>query len=480
MQLSNQYANLGEAFSQTIDPESVALPALLLWNQPLAEYLGIDATSPKQLATYFAGNERLPGSTPIACAYSGHQFGHFNPQLGDGRAHLLGELTDKQGNQWDLQLKGSGRTRFSRQGDGKCALSPALREYLMSEAMFALGVPTTRALAVVTTGEQVFREETKPGAVVTRVASSHLRVGTFQYFAARQDHEALSTLVDFAIARHYPELADSKNRALALLDAVIDKQITLITHWLRVGFIHGVMNTDNTAISGETIDFGPCAMLGVYHPGTVYSSIDSQGRYAFGNQATICRWNMARLAETLLPLIDEDEEAALAKAEALIANFAGKFEQAYLDMNAAKIGITKRKAPDGDLIIELLELMQSHKLDYTQTYQVLADTLSSGSPLPAEFEGLEEWVNKWHNTLQQRSIETNDAMQLMAKTNPVVIPRNHHVEAVLQIVELTGRTDAFDAFLEVLKQPYETLPTTSNYQDTPADGDQYYQTFCGT
>lgn len=365
MKFNNTYIKLAPVFYQRVLPTPVAQPALLLWNDALAEQLAITdsfSQDPVLLAQYFSGNQLPSGAESIALAYSGHQFGHFNPQLGDGRAHLIGEITDQNGKQWDIQLKGSGPTPFSRQGDGRCAIGPAVREYIMSEAMFALGVPTSRCLAVVASGELVHRGYAKPGAIVTRVAASHIRVGTFQYFASQGNLEALHDLTQYAISRHYPTItASGAERVIAFLEQVIAKQITLITAWLRVGFIHGVMNTDNTAISGETIDFGPCAMMGAYHPGTVFSSIDRKGRYAFANQAPIAQWNMARLAETLLPLIDSDQDAAVAKVEPLIIAMSTQFQHAFNTMMAAKLGFVRASDDVDTLSSELLDLMQTHQ-----------------------------------------------------------------------------------------------------------------------
>jgi uncharacterized protein YdiU (UPF0061 family) len=513
--LSNSYRDLGESFSQQVLPDPVAQPSLLLWNEALAQTLGItfDSTDNKEndadlLAQYFSGNRLIEGSKPIAQAYSGHQFGQFNPQLGDGRAHLLGDVADAQGQRWDIQLKGSGVSQFSRSGDGRCALGPALREYIMSEAMFALGVPTTRCLAVVTTGQSVYRERPFAGAVVTRVATSHIRVGTFQYFAARGDTDSLKTLVNYSIERHFPELLAesgvessktthdneiSSEQVLNFFSAVLSKQVPLVLSWLRVGFIHGVMNTDNMTISGETIDYGPCAMMNAYHAETVFSSIDRNSRYAFGKQISIMQWNMTRLAETLLPLIDSDEDVAVAQLQPLLAQFHQDFEENYLRMMAVKIGIDEPEQGDGKLISELIAIMQKNSMDYTKTFTSLTDVLSdvlndeqsdslNGSPVEGPLLSiLSEWLPRWQTRIA--GFKTA-AHELMVSNNPVVIPRNHDVEAILAIsqtaVQENGDLTALNEFLAVLRQPYTVLDNTEKYQDSPADGDENYHTFCGT
>lgn len=501
--LSNNYQALGESFSQQTLPAPVAQPSLLLWNEPLAKALTIPFTKDNDgelLAQYFSGNQLIKGSKPVAQAYSGHQFGHFNPQLGDGRAHLLGDIADTQGQRWDIQLKGSGVSNFSRQGDGRCALGPALREYIMSEAMYALGVPTTRCLAVVTTGENVYRERPYDGAVVTRVAASHIRVGTFQYFAARGDTDSLKKLTNYAINRHFPELIPtssegtsdnsdgnkanneiSSQQVLEFFSAVLSKQIPLVLSWLRVGFIHGVMNTDNTAISGETIDYGPCAMMNAYHPETVFSSIDRNSRYAFGKQISIMQWNMTRLAETLLPLVDSDEDDAVEKIEPLLTQFHQDLQQGYLTMMAAKLGIDGPAAGDGKLINDLITLMKEQKLDYTQTFTALTASLTdslNGSPIEKPLtDVLNEWLPRWNTRIEPFKTA---AHQLMMSTNPVVIPRNHHVEALLDSCQETGDLTALTKFLAVLRQPYTEIADTKDYQDGPVDGDKNYHTYCGT
>ncbi|QDP02630.1 protein adenylyltransferase SelO [Thalassotalea sp. PS06] len=508
MNFQNSYLSLGSSFYQQTLPIPVAAPHLLLWNASLASLLQLEDSviDEHQKAQIFSGNQVEESSTPIALAYSGHQFGHFNPQLGDGRAHLLGELIDQNSQRVDVQLKGSGPTRFSRQGDGRCALKPALREFIMSEAMHALNVPTSRCLAVVATGETVYRETPQPGAIVTRVASSHLRVGTFQHFASRKDFDALEALLDFAIERHYPDIAtlqtDRAGKASAFIEAVGERQITLICHWLRVGFIHGVMNTDNTAISGETIDFGPCAMMGDYHPGTVYSSIDSQGRYAFGNQINIAIWNMARLAESLLPFLDDEQQTAIAKAESVIKQLVADITLAYKSMLGNKLGFDFKDDNDWLLIETLLNQMQAQELDYTLTFAELTQFIETGEISSQLATSLKAWLPTWLQRLGIEETTTDsdisalikkhkpltDALANMQNANPLVIPRNHHVERILALYQeamLTGEkqeeaADELSQFLQVLRSPYAITEHTTKYQDAAQDKDQGYRTFCGT
>jgi serine/tyrosine/threonine adenylyltransferase len=482
MKFSNTYIQLDPVFYQMVEPTRVVAAKLFLWNEELALSLKLSSQLRKDrglLAEYFSGNLTIPGAQPIALAYAGHQFGHFNPQLGDGRAHLLGEVIDTSNVRRDIQLKGSGPTRFSRGGDGRCALKPALREFIMSEAMFALGVPTSRCLAVVGSGENVYRDRVSPGAVVTRVATSHIRVGTFQYFAARGDIDSLKALTRYAIARHFPKIEHtSPDSVVQFLQEVINKQIKLIVEWMRVGFIHGVMNTDNTAISGETIDFGPCAMLGNYAPDTVFSSIDTHGRYAFGNQGAIAQWNMARLAECLLTLIDSDGNKAVEKVEPMIRQMAADFEQAHMTMIGAKLGISELQQADATLCIELLAIMHSKQLDYTQTFALLTRALQNQTNIEQIPEELQPWYQQWYSRIQAG--DRGSAIELMKRSNPIVIPRNHHVEAVLEECELSGSADKAEEFLQVLASPYQALMNTGKYQGRDEVGDRCYKTYCGT
>lgn len=483
MKFSNSYSNLDDIFFEKITPAPVKAPALFLWNTGLAEQLMIPAEltqDPEALAQIFSGNTVISGANPIATAYAGHQFGNFVPQLGDGRAHLLGEVIDQSGNRWDIQLKGSGPTSFSRGGDGRCALGPAVREFIMSEAMHSLRIPTTRCLAVVTTGETVFRETPLPGAVVTRLASSHIRVGTFEFFAARGNLHALKTLFNYTLKRHYPELLEEEAPYLMFIKKVIDRQIQLVVGWMRVGFIHGVMNTDNTALSGETIDYGPCAMMGIYDPKTVYSSIDAMGRYAFGNQPAISQWNIARLAECLLPLIDKDLKNALGQVEPVIADFPARFEKAYLKMMGKKLGLTVCKPEDKALITSFLNRLTQKRLDYTITFDRMTRSLTSDAVATQVKNELGECFDPWQKRLSEQSADFREAQKLMRQHNPMVIPRNHYVEEVIKECEQNGKTDLAEKFLKVLRSPYEMLAHTPDFQDPPADGDKDYKTFCGT
>ncbi|MBT8439910.1 MAG: YdiU family protein [Gammaproteobacteria bacterium] len=479
MKFSNSYIHLGDLFYEKINPQTVTNPEIFLWNEALADELNIQDS--QQLAQFFSGNRILPGSEPLALAYAGHQFGNFVPQLGDGRAHLLGEVIDQNGNRKDIQLKGSGQTRFSRNGDGRCAFGPAIREFIMSEAMYALGISTTRSLAVTTTGETVFRETPQPGAVITRVASSHLRVGTFQYFAAQGNYQAIEKLCDYAIDRHYPELKEAGDqRFQELLKAVIDRQTRLVVEWLRVGFIHGVMNTDNTSIAGETIDYGPCAMLGVYDHKTVYSSIDVQGRYAFGNQPTIAQWNMARLAETLLPLIHAEEQKSIEIASSLVDEFSERFQTRYITMMAAKTGFSDPEENDYQLVSEFQNLLEEKQLDYTITFNALTRSLSSQQAQQHMRNVAGDWFNRWINRMDELQENRSDIQKSMQQVNPVVIPRNHHVENVINTCIQTRDAQAANEFIDVLKSPYAETIATGLYQDAPTNGDMGYKTFCGT
>ena len=484
MKFSNTYIALGERFYQKSQPTAVSDPKLFLFNKNLAQQLQIPDElqgDDQKLAEIFSGNVLLEGSEPIACAYSGHQFGHFNPQLGDGRAHLLGELIDVNGLRLDVQLKGSGRSAFSRSGDGRCALKPAIREFIMSEAMKALGVPTTQCLAVVATGEQVMRQYAQPGAVVTRIASSHIRVGTFAFFAARGDAESLQALCEYTIDKHYPKIRElSANPLILLLDKVIEKQIELVVQWMRVGFIHGVMNTDNCAISGETIDFGPCAMMGVYDPKTVYSSIDHQGRYAFGNQAQITHWNICRFAECLLLLIDQEDAGLMGQVNALINGFTERFEQAHQQMMAKKLGFLTQDDGDKEFIGTLLGHFEKQKMDYTISFDLFTRALSCDAAKATLEQQLGDLFTLWWQRVTQQGASLSQIQGLMRASNPVVIPRNHHIEAVLQACEDTGQPTAALAILDVLRQPYVVTEKTAFYQTVAADSDVNYQTFCGT
>jgi uncharacterized protein YdiU (UPF0061 family) len=481
----NTYARLPSRFYARQSPVAVASPRLVKLNQGLAVELGLDyerLCSPEGI-TALAGNAVPAGADPLAMAYAGHQFGSFVPQLGDGRAILLGEVLDPKGRRFDIQLKGSGRTPFSRAGDGRAWLGPVLREYIVSEAMHALGIPTTRALAAVATGESVFRETALPGAVLTRVASSHVRIGTFEYFAARGDAEAIGHLADHVIARHYPEAKADERPYRALLDAVIARQARLVAQWLGVGFIHGVMNTDNMSIAGETIDYGPCAFLDAYHPGRVYSSIDRGGRYAYGNQPHIAHWNLSRLAQSLLPIIDEDERKAVEEAQAAIDTFPGHFERAYLERFRAKLGLLEAHTDDADLIDGLLQAMAESNADFTNSFRTLCDAAEGtddeirrelGDDAPGG-----EWVRRWRERLAREAVDPVARAAGMRRQNPAVIPRNHRVEAALDAA-IGGDLDPLEDLLQVLALPWDERSDNLPYQCPPEPHEVVHQTFCGT
>ena len=482
----NSYARLPERFFARVDPTPVEAPRLLRLNAPLARELGLDPErlrDPDGIA-FLSGQRRPEGAASIAMAYAGHQFGGFVPQLGDGRAILLGEVVDGAGRRRDIQLKGSGRTPFSRMGDGRAALGPVLREYLVSEAMHALGIPTTRALAAATTGETILREDgLLPGAVLTRVAASHIRVGTFQFFAARGDVEGLRLLADHVVARHDPAAADAPNPIRALLDGVIARQASLVARWLLVGFIHGVMNTDNTSVSGETIDYGPCAFMDAYDPSTVFSSIDQFGRYAYGNQPRIAFWNLTRFAEALLPLLAADEAAAVAEAEAALGAFGTLFDEAYRAGLRRKIGLATEQEGDADLAFELLGLMAAAKADFTNTFRILCDAAAGpsrdGALRAALGEGWEAWAARWRARLAAEPADGDARREAMRATNPWVIPRNHRVEAALDAAQ---RDDLgpFDELAAVLSRPFEEDEARLAYAEPPRPEERVRATFCGT
>jgi serine/tyrosine/threonine adenylyltransferase len=487
----NSYARLPERFYARLNPTPVPAPRIVKVNVELAGMLGLDseALASAPGVAILSGNCVADGAEPLAQAYAGHQYGHFVPQLGDGRANLLGEVMARDGVRYDIQLKGSGPTPFSRGGDGKAALGPVLREYIVSEAMAAMGVPTTRALAAVTTGERVLREVALPGAVLTRVAASHIRVGTFQYFAARRDTEGLCLLADYAIARHYPEAAHAKQPCRALLDGVIARQARLIAQWMLIGFVHGVMNTDNTSISGETIDYGPCAFMEAYDPATVFSSIDSQGRYAYGNQPRIALWNLTRLAEALLAVLEQEhgsQEAAVASANEALTAFAPQFEAAHLAGLRRKLGLLTER--DGDLALaeDLLERMTANRADFTLAFRRLSDAAAA----PKSDEGVrvlfadpgayDSWAQGWRRRLEEDQVSTETRVATMRMANPAFIPRNHMVEAALNAAAWRQDFQPFEELLDVVSRPYEDRPNLERYA-TPARPEECVsRTFCGT
>ena len=480
----NTYARELEGFYVPWKAAQVARPRLVKLNRELVEELGLDvaALDSDEGARVFAGNETPEAALPLAQAYAGHQFGGFVPQLGDGRALLLGEVIDRKGRRRDIQLKGSGRTPFSRAGDGRAALGPVLREYLIGEAMHALGIPTTRALAAVVTGESVFREEgALPGAVLTRVAASHIRVGTFQFFAARGEQAKVERLADYVIERHYPELKVHANPYLGLLEHVCNRQAALIASWMHVGFIHGVMNTDNIAISGETIDYGPCAFMDYYDPATVFSSIDTHGRYAYANQPSIAQWNLARLAETLLSLIDADKNRAIARATEVINGFPQQYQRHWLKGMRAKLGLIGEEEPDLNLATGFLAALQGKKVDYTLAFRYLSRAaLGEEEPIRALFvdpSAYDLWNQHWRARLARKAAAPAERAQAMRRANPAFIPRNHRVEEALSAAVERGDYAPFDALLHILSRPFDDQPEFSAFAEPPPEDQGHYRTF---
>ncbi len=473
----NTYSRLSNTFKEEIKPTPVHNPELVILNEELASNLNLDfsKTDKTKLAEILSGNSIPKETNTIAQAYAGHQFGHFT-MLGDGRAVLLGEHLVNNDNRFDIQFKGSGRTSFSRGGDGRAALGPMLREYIISEAIHSLNIPTTRSLAVVKTGEKVVRENLLQGAILTRVASSHLRVGTFQYIASTQNIENLNTLVDYTINRHYPEIKTSKSKALDLLNLVMEKQCQLVINWMRVGFIHGVMNTDNMAISGETIDYGPCAFMDHYDPKTVFSSIDKFGRYAFSNQPPITKWNLARFAECLIPLINKNEDTAIKLATDLIDNFQNIYEEKWLNMVRDKLGLFGNDKNDKKLINDLFGWMEKNKADYTNTFCHLMNIYSDDLYKNTEFLN---WMNNWKKRSELNNSTKEKQNKLMRENNPTVIPRNHKVEEAL-IEADKGNLDKIKKLLTILKNPYDNQSNIEEYKMPTPSSNEKYQTFCGT
>jgi len=473
----NTYFKLSKTFREEIKPTPVHDPNLVILNKELAEDLNLDFSKidNKDLAKLFSGNDIPNDTKTIAQAYAGHQFGHFT-MLGDGRAVLLGEHLVNNTKRFDIQFKGSGRTSFSRSGDGRAVLGPMLREYIISEAIHGLKIPTTRSLAVVSTGEKVVRENLLPGAILTRVASSHIRVGTFQYIAAKQNIDDLNTLVDYTVERHYPEIQSSKNKALDLLSLVMEKQCQLVINWIRVGFIHGVMNTDNVTLSGETIDYGPCAFMDHYDPKTVFSSIDKFGRYSFSNQPPITKWNLARLAECLIPLIDKNENQAIKIATETIDNFQNIYEIKWLNMMRDKLGLFGEDKNDLELINSLLNWMQSNQADYTNTFCYLMNISSIQDKIYKDKDFI-NWSKNWEKRILINGGSRENSLELMKKNNPIVIPRNHKVEEVLEAANNNDLKPMYD-LLSILKKPYTKQINIEKFQ-APSKN-QNYQTFCGT
>ncbi|MDB5637664.1 MAG: hypothetical protein JWP51_2572 [Bradyrhizobium sp.] len=484
----NTYAALPANFFARVAPTPVASPKLIKLNRPLAVHLGLDPDrlSSPEGAEILAGKRVPDGADPIAMAYAGHQFGQFVPQLGDGRAILLGEVIDTDGIRRDIQLKGSGPTPFSRRGDGRAALGPVLREYIVSEAMAALGIPTTRSLAAVMTGESVLRETPLPGAVLTRVASSHIRVGTFQYFAACSDTEGVRRLADHVIARHYSHVANADRPYHALLEGVIARQAELVARWLLVGFIHGVMNTDNTSISGETIDYGPCAFMDHYDPAKVFSSIDEMGRYAYANQPRIALWNLTRLAECLLPLFSDVQDKSIEEAQSALADFAERFNDAYKAGLRGKLGLFAERDGDQALAQDLLDAMAKNQADFTLTFRRLSDAGLGPEHdgdvrrLFAEPAAYDEWAARWRQRLGEEPQDPAQRQAAMRSVNPAFIPRNHRIEAVIEAAVNRDDFAPFEELLAVLSKPYEDQPAYAGYADPPEPHQCVLQTFCGT
>jgi uncharacterized protein YdiU (UPF0061 family) len=469
--LDNSYAQLPEGFHASVEPDTVSKPSLLAWNDDLAVELGLDtlAKDEEELARIFSGSSLPAGVQPIALAYAGHQFGYFVPQLGDGRAALLGEVVTDAGERYDIQLKGSGRTPYSRGGDGKSWLGPVLREYIVSEAMHQLGIPTTRALAAVATGETVFRQTVLPGAVFTRVASSHLRVGTFEFFAARRNTDALKTLADYAINRHFPETKSDEAPYVAFFRGVAERQAQLVAGWMSVGFIHGVMNTDNIAISGETLDYGPAAYMDEFQFKKVFSSVDEQGRYAYANQMPIAQWNLARLAETLLLLCD-----ARPDFEAILADFPDVYDRRYLDLMRPKLGLMDGKDGDAELIGDWLNHLQDDALDYTLSFRELATRVDSDDP--ARFG---EFEQRWRQRVENQATDSAEVVALMNSVNPLFIPRNHRIEQAIQEA-VAGDLTVFNDLNVVLARPFVEQPDYAKYAEAPEPHERVTRTYCGT
>ncbi len=483
----NSYARLPAPFQLPQQPARVSAPVLIKVNRPLADELGLDLSdvSEARLAALFSGMETAEGAEPLAMAYAGHQFGQFVPQLGDGRAILLGEVIGRDGKRYDIQLKGGGPTPFSRRGDGRAALGPVLREYIVSEAMAALGVPTTRALAAVLTGDPVYRETILPGAIFTRVAASHIRVGTFQYFAARGDVEALRRLADYVIARHYPDLAGGEKPYLALLQAIVERQAALIAQWMGIGFIHGVMNTDNMTVSGETIDFGPCAFMDTYDPAKVFSSIDHSGRYAYRNQPAVGQWNLARLAEAMLPILDSDIDAAVEAANAAVIGFAPLYQAQWLMRMRAKLGLAGEEDGDRALIEGFLDAMYRGEADFTLSFRALCDAAEEGvddaaRACFADSAAFDAWAPDWRARLARDPQSPQERAAAMRRVNPYVIPRNHRIEQAIASAAGNGDFTPFERLNAALAQPYETRPDFEDYTLPPGVDERVLRTFCGT
>lgn len=482
----NSYARLPDKFYQRVNPAKVESPRLINLNSELARDLGMaDGIDEKTLADIFTGNVIPAGADPIAQVYAGHQFGNFVPQLGDGRAILLGEVIDTHGIRRDIQLKGAGRTKYSRGGDGLAPLGPVIREYVVSEAMHALGIPTTRALAMTTTGGMVFRDKRLPGGVITRVASSHIRLGTFEFFASRRDHEAVRTLADYAMDRHYPEARESENPYFAMYKMICERQAELVARWMGIGFIHGVMNTDNTAISGETIDYGPCAFMDTFHPDKVFSSIDTYGRYAFSNQPAIAQWNMAALAQCMFSLFADNSDQATKMAQSHLDTLPDLFRDKRREVFCAKLGLPADTAKYPEIAEDFLRLMRDAKADYTLAFRHLADALNEDgeSEMLALFQNPEtvsKWLCSWRKEVRNAGKPDTETISIMNQVNPAIIPRNHRVEEAIRAAEDNDDFTVMKRLTEALKHPFETPDIYQEYMKPPLPNEQVFQTFCGT
>ncbi|MEM1038739.1 MAG: YdiU family protein [Pseudomonadota bacterium] len=478
----NSYARLPDRFAARLNPQPVKTPGWIAFNKGLAEALALDARALKtpEGLEVFAGNTVPDGANPLAMIYAGQQFGHWNPQLGDGRALLLGEVVDQQGTRFDVQLKGSGPTPFSRMGDGRAWLGPVMREYLVSEAMYALGIPTTRALAAVSTGETIIREAPLPGAVLTRVSRGHIRVGTFQYFASQQDDEALRLLTDHCLHRFYPDRAEAEWPGAALFEAVVEAQATLIARWMAVGFIHGVMNTDNVSIAGETIDYGPCAFMDEYQPDKVFSSIDEMGRYAYSNQPRIGHWNLVQLAQALLPLMGADEESAVAAAQAAVDRYPDISQSSMRGLFADKLGLGTVNADTSKALADdLLALMAEHKADFTNTFRALSNDDHAFLSAVSEESAVQEWLARWHEALAMAEQDVADVREAMRRVNPKYIPRNHRIEEAIR-AGIVGDFAPFERLHTLLKTPFDEQPDHDDLSQTPQESERVRYTFCGT
>ncbi len=486
VKFDNSYSCLPEEFFQRINPVPVRAPKLIIFNNNLGKHLGFDINQTNDnYAQIFSGNIIPNGASPIALAYAGHQYGNFVNQLGDGRAVLLGEVTDLNEQRYDIQLKGSGQTQFSRRGDGRSPLGPVVREYILSEAMHSLNIPTTRSLAAVSSGEQVYRDTSLPGAILTRVAKSHIRIGTFEYFASLKQLKNLKTLSDYTIDRHYPEVKSSKNRYLSLLNAVSNKQAELIAHWMSIGFIHGVMNTDNTSIAGETIDYGPCAFMDTYDPSTVFSSIDHHGRYSFGNQPHIIEWNLACFATCLIPLIDEDPSKANKQAGEIIKDVSVKINKAIMDKMRQKIGLSSEQKTTHQLLEKLLKIMLDNQSDYTLTFRYLCDVLGEkgDSKFKEQFttqDEISKWLVEWQLCINNQGQSKEKIYQSMRLVNPAFIPRNHLIERIIKAAVDHDDYSEMKALSSILSNPYKEQNVDFDYINPPEPSEKVYQTFCGT